>query len=292
MLGTVQFGVPYGIANTAGQVPYTEVLSILKNAYEGGVNCLDTAAGYGTSEVVLGRALRELSLKDKMTVVTKCAWQPEGLNAAQTRDHVRSSVQKSQEALGLEQLPLCLIHREQDFSQMEYLEELVQEGAVLEAGISVSTPQATLDILSAGRASALQLAASILDHRFRMAGTAQQSNSEKCSIFVRSIYLQGLLLMPEHNVPSHLAAVLPTRTALRQLAQHADMTLEELAVRYMLSQTWISSIVVGVQSQAQMLQNLKWFALPPLDGELISAVEVMVPKFEDHILRPELWPRP
>ncbi len=71
MLGTVQFGMPYGVANRTGQPDAARVREILTVAADGGVNCLDTAALYGSSEETLGRALAELGLAGKMTVVTK-----------------------------------------------------------------------------------------------------------------------------------------------------------------------------------------------------------------------------
>ena len=59
-LGTVQFGMNYGIANTQGKPSFEKVVGILSVAYENGIRFLDTAAGYGDSEVVLGKALKEL----------------------------------------------------------------------------------------------------------------------------------------------------------------------------------------------------------------------------------------
>ena len=69
MLGTAQFGVQYGIANTKGQPSYEDVRGILACAFEGGVNCLDTSVAYGASEELIGRALQELSLAERMIVV-------------------------------------------------------------------------------------------------------------------------------------------------------------------------------------------------------------------------------
>ena len=71
MLGTVQFGLPYGVANRTGQPSYAEVRAIMTAAIDGGVNCFDTAAAYGGSEEVLGRALQELGAADRVVVVTK-----------------------------------------------------------------------------------------------------------------------------------------------------------------------------------------------------------------------------
>jgi len=49
-LGTVQFGMKYGISNQEGQVSPTEINSILKSALEMGVDTRDTAISYKDSE--------------------------------------------------------------------------------------------------------------------------------------------------------------------------------------------------------------------------------------------------
>ena len=54
-LGTVQFGLDYGITNSEGKVQIREVASILEYAKDKNINILDTASGYGNSEEVLGR---------------------------------------------------------------------------------------------------------------------------------------------------------------------------------------------------------------------------------------------
>jgi aryl-alcohol dehydrogenase-like predicted oxidoreductase len=71
MLGTVQFGLSYGIASRSGEPSYETARNILACAYDGGVNCLDTAPGYGISEEILGKAMAELGIADRVVVVSK-----------------------------------------------------------------------------------------------------------------------------------------------------------------------------------------------------------------------------
>ena len=71
VLGTVQFGIKYGVANQTGKPQIHEVMDILQQAIEGGVNCLDTAPSYGESEEVIGRCLKEMGLLDSVYVLTK-----------------------------------------------------------------------------------------------------------------------------------------------------------------------------------------------------------------------------
>src|SRR4051812_32345862 len=56
-LGTVQFGLDYGISNRTGRVSESAAVSIVEHAFSRGVDTLDTAVGYGCSENVLGRLL-------------------------------------------------------------------------------------------------------------------------------------------------------------------------------------------------------------------------------------------
>jgi aryl-alcohol dehydrogenase-like predicted oxidoreductase len=293
MLGTVQLGLPYGIANRSGQPPYREACHILACAYEGGVNCLDTAAVYGTSEEVLGRALAELGIADKMTIVSKVHHMAQGLNAATAAAIVEESVVQSLKRLRLEMLPICLFHIEENFAYAEALLRLKERGLVRRIGASVMTPAATSAIIDTGQAEALQIPTSVLDRRFSHphGGIIRRATDQGMAIFIRSIYLQGLLLMPEEDLPLELAAVLPVRRRLVALAAAAGMTLSELAARYVLSLDGVTCAVVGIETEAQMRQNLAMFAKGPLDAELRRAAEAAVPDLPEGILMPSLWSR-
>ena len=58
-VGTVQFGLDYGIANRKGQVRGDEISVILDMAWENGIDTLDTAKAYGTSEELIGTYLKQ-----------------------------------------------------------------------------------------------------------------------------------------------------------------------------------------------------------------------------------------
>ena len=111
------------------------------------------------------------------------------------------------------------------------------------------------------------------------------------AVFVRSIYLQGLLLLSDEATPPELAAVNPVRLRLRTLAGEAGLDLAELAARYILGIEGVTCAVVGVETVDQMRQNLAQFGRGPLPAGLHQAVEAAVPDLPDRILMPTLWPR-
>ena len=290
MLGTVQFGMEYGIANRTGQPSYETAREIIACAYEGGVTCLDTAASYGSSEEVLGRALAELGIADEMVVVTKIRpLEDPSLSARAATEKIEASVIASLRALRLDALPICLFHREEDFQYAECLLRLREQGLVRHIGASVMTPEAAASIIGSGIAEAMQLPTSLLDQRYLRRGVFADAREHGALLFVRSIYLQGLLLMQEQDIPPQLAEVIPVRRKLAALAEQASITLAELAARYVLGLDGVTCAVVGVETVAQMRQNLALFAKGPLDPTLVQAIGDAVPALPDRVLMPNRW---
>jgi aryl-alcohol dehydrogenase-like predicted oxidoreductase len=291
MLGTAQFGLPYGISNKTGQPSYREILEILACAYEGGVNCLDTAATYGESEDVIGKALGNLDLTDQVTVVTKVHYMADDLSVTSADAIVEESVVRSLRRLKLESLPICLFHREENSCYMESLHKLKQRGLVRHIGCSVMTPSATAPLLDSSLIAALQIPASLFDQRFRRSRVLQSARKQHMAVFARSIYLQGLLLMPEADVPGELAQVIPIRRRLHSLAREAGLTMSAMAAQYVLGQEGVTCVVVGVESVEQMKNNLAVFSARTLSQTLMRKIDEAVPALPDEVLLPNRWSR-
>lgn len=289
MLGTAQFGLDYGIANVMGQPSYETARDIMACAWEGGVNSFDTAAGYGTSEEVIGRAISELGIADRVIIATKVSYRSHEISPDDADRKMEDSVVNSLKRLRLDILPICLIHLEDNFCYMDSLLKLKDRGLVRYVGCSTMTPAKTLEIIRSGLVDAVQIPTSILDHRFVEAGVISEAASRNVAVFTRSIYLQGLLVMDEESTPQDLVNVIPYRQRLRALAQENGMTLRELAVSYILSLDGVACAVVGVDSVEQMKENLELFSRQPLDKTLLEAVNDAVQGIPEHILNPTTW---
>ncbi len=290
MLGTVQLGLAYGIANRLGQPPYEDARSVIAAAFDGGVNCLDTAAGYGTSEEVVGRALADLGLAHKMTVVSKVVQMADGLSATEADSIVEQSVTRSLDRLRLDSLPICMFHT--DANTLEYADSLLRlrdRGLVRHVGASVNFPNLTDEIVRSGRADAVQLPTSVLDQRFIRAGIIREGASRRIAMFARSIYLQGLLFVPEDEVLPELAEVIPVRRKLAALAAQTGISIAELAVRYLLGVDGLTCLVVGAESVEQVRENVRLVSKGPLDPALAKAVSEAVPELPETILFPRNW---
>ncbi|MFA6665788.1 MAG: aldo/keto reductase [Armatimonadota bacterium] len=288
-LGTVQMGMSYGIANRTGVPPYEESREIIKYAFDAGINCLDTAAAYGDSEEVIARALRELGIEGRMVVVTKVPHLEGGLGIADADRLVRKSVLKSLKRLNMETLPICLFHQESNAEYLESLLKLKDAGLVGRAGCSVMTPHATSHIVEEGLAEAIQVPGSILDRRFFDLGICNKAAEKGITVFLRSIYLQGLLVMPEGNIGAEHAEVVPSRRRLKRIADEAGITLSELGLRFALSIKDVASVLVGVDTSSQMQENIRMFKKGPLPPRLLDAVCQAAPALPENIIMPNKW---
>lgn len=184
-LGTVQFGMNYGISNTAGQVRPDEVGRILEYCVSNGIDTLDTAQGYGESEAVLGRF--DLS---PFRIVTKL------MGNARLED--------SLERLGTQGVYGLMLHRENecDDSTWGLFESCKAQGLATKIGVSVYTPRVLESLLERYPIEIVQFPMNILDQSFLpLLPTLKE---KKIEIHTRSAFLQGLLLMddlPEYFNP-------------------------------------------------------------------------------------------
>tara|TARA_R100000027_G_scaffold66167_3_gene61659 strand:+ start:29360 stop:30289 length:930 start_codon:yes stop_codon:yes gene_type:complete len=288
-LGTVQFGLNYGIANQSGKPAYPICRDIIAEAFSSGIRFFDTAAAYGESEMVLGRALHELGIADQVILVSKSSpLTSEKTSPSDIKRTIEASLLGSLRHLGIESLPIYLFHRESEIGSIEVLAELRDRGLVNEIGISVDTAQGAENAVKEQLVDVIQLPYNLLDHRFTKSPWFNSSGNHP-RLFARSAFLQGLLLMPEENLPPDLSSVLPVRRRIESLASEAGVRMSEICLRYCLSCPRIDSVLIGVDNVDQLKENITFASKGPLPPDLIQQIDEAVPDFPETIVRPSLW---
>ena len=283
ILGTVQFGLNYGIANSEGKPGLNKVRAILRCATDHGIRILDTAAAYGDSETVIGTVLAEdNTLKNHFQVVSKIPPLPQNVSPEDIQRFIENSVDASLRNLRIDQLYGILFHREEDASKLPLLKELQKKGKVRLCGFSVDgfLPE---DI---SEAEMIQVPGNVLDRRF-----IPFPRKKPRKLFVRSVYLQGLLMMPEEKIPSVLAGVIPFRRKLAALAEENAMDPAELYMRYLLSFPEIDGVLTGVDNPEQLEYNLQMTSDGPLDETLQQQIRDLIPELPELWIHPKLWPK-
>jgi aryl-alcohol dehydrogenase-like predicted oxidoreductase len=282
-LGTVQFGMSYGVSN-AGQVPAVEVRAILKAAAGAGIDLLDTAAAYGDAETVVSRAAVELGCP--FAIVSKT---PPG---AET-DAVITAARRSAELAGSRGLDAILVHHPADLAGdagdrlWRALQDLVDQGIVRRVGISASFDDKPAELAARFAPAVMQLPVSLFDQRLVRDGTLIALAARGIEIHARSIFLQGLLFAGADRLAPSIRHIAPELEARRRLIRECGITPVDAAIAFALAQPKVRRIVVGVTSVDEL-------------GEMLSSANADMPAIpwsefaiEDAtVLNPSRWTMP
>jgi aryl-alcohol dehydrogenase-like predicted oxidoreductase len=252
-LGTVQFGLAYGVANKIGMTAAADAGRTLEFARGLGINTLDTAVGYGQSEAVLGA----LGV-DGFRIVTKLPEIPSG--ESNVRSWVAGQVRGSMERLRVSKLSAVLLHRPGQLLEANgdrlysALRELKECGVVGKIGVSIYDPSELEYLVSRFEFDLVQSPLSILDRRLIETGWASRLIGEGVEIHARSCFLQGLLLMPIQDRPVKFGRFDPIWREWQRWLDANNLSSLEACVRYVVSCPEISRVVIGVDSVSQLAE--------------------------------------
>jgi len=253
ILGTAQLGMPYGIGNKSGNPTPEQARSIISTALKNGISHFDTAQDYGESEALLGSVLGELTATREAKITTKLH---PTVNILKEND-VRFAVERSMKNLKVPTLFCLMLHRENQIEMLDHgtdeiLFNLVRSGYTEQIGISVYSPEVAMRAANSEIINIIQLPANILDRRFEKAGVFHAAKANGKKIQLRSIFLQGLLLMNPRDVPEHMSFALPVISQLDKLAQKYSTSRLALALNYVKEKYPDSGIIFGAESLKQV----------------------------------------
>lgn len=284
-LGTAQFGLDYGVANSTGRVPEREARLILDGARAAGIDTLDTAVAYGDSEQRLGA----LGL-DGWRVITKVPAAP--ADCGDAASWLTRTVEASIRRLRVPRLAAVLLHRPGQLAEpggdalYRGLEAVRAAGLVERIGVSIYDP-GELDALE-GRyqLDIVQAPFSIVDRRLAESGWLDRLAQANVEVYVRSVFLQGLLLMDDRSRPPYFAPWASLWLAWNEWLRTAGLRPIEACLRYVLSCPGVARAVVGVDSHAQ-LQEIVEAAEGP-----IGAVPAGLSLSDPDLVNPSRWSVP
>lgn len=270
-LGTVQFGIPYGINNQSGQTTSEEVTTILNTAKKAGIQYIDTASAYGNSEEVLGK--NDLS---SFKVISK--FMPMDEFSLEINTQLNNSLEKLQ----IKSLYGYMAHRPlsilSDTKTWGILENLKSKGLVQKIGGSFNHPDEVTKLLNAGIVpDIIQVPFNYFDNRFKE--SMLELKELGCEIHTRSAFLQGLFFKDASTLHSHFKEVEPFLISLQQ-----EKNLSGALLKYCLKMPFIDCVIIGVENNYQLVQNLETL----MDAENLASIDVNLP---DSILMPALWPK-
>ncbi|HUO88362.1 MAG TPA: aldo/keto reductase [Rhizomicrobium sp.] len=280
-LGTVQFGQAYGISNTRGRVPLEDARTILSRAAAAGMRTLDTAAGYGEAEHVLGALA---SVTKPFRIVTKTIPLKNGLEGVLER--TRQSVA----ILHRRPVDVLLVHAAGDLIGREgeelwrRLKELRDEGLFRSIGISAYVADDPIALARRFGPDVMQVPLSLLDQRLVHSGALKTLKELGVEIHARSLFLQGLLFLDEDRLPANLAAAAPHLRKVRALFKEAGVTALQAALAFALGTPEVDVGIVGVTTPGELEEIIA------AAGKPIPEIDWAACAFDDPVvLTPSLW---
>lgn len=278
-LGTVQFGLDYGISNKNGVPNNSELNAIFDVAKNANISILDTANAYGNAEERLGKLSN-----NKFEIVTK-------FSKVDSEKELLEQLENSLKKLSTNKIYGYLAHNAnvliENPSFWRVLQKVKAENKIQKIGFSLYNPEQLnrlleLDIIP----DLVQLPFSILDRKFEESLSVLKKLGTE--IHVRSVFLQGLYFMNPNNLPSNLLSFKTTLEELNKICNQNNVSIAATALNFVVSNPNIDKVVIGVENANQLQTNINLITNWKFNEDLFSNIKSI--KIQDKkLLNPANW---
>ena len=275
-----------------GDQPEAARLEAIAAAVECGINFIDTAPAYngGVAEQYIGRVVKQLGVRDKVMITTKCG--TEFINGAYVRSCAPETIlrecDESLKNLQTDYIDLYLIHwpdlNVPIAETMGALVKLKQDGKILHIGVSNFSKEQMIEAAQYGPIEAYQpqysmvhrsneaqmrwaaeqgigvmtygsLGAGILTGKFRQ--LTKFADSDNRSRFYKHF---------QEPMFSKVMKVLEVMDGIS--AARDNVPLAQIAINWAAQKDYVSTCIVGAQSRGKILENSAGFDWSLTDEEI------------------------
>jgi len=280
-LGTVQFGLDYGINNKRGEIPLREVFDIINCAYKNNIKTLDTAYDYGKSENKIG--LYNLKYpRNQLRIISKIPQGKIGL--------IKKNFSQSLERLNQTHIYGLLIHnfnpRNINQKLYEFLNQLKTKKIVSKIGVSINNLSDLKPILQEKfPINIVQLPYNLFDQRFEQFFPIL--NKKKIDIYSRSAFLQGLVFKEPEILDAQFVAIKQKLLLLHAFAKKHNTTVLSMCLNFCLSSPYIKKVVIGVDNQKNLKEIIT--SVKQLQKIDFAPIKKSLKENNLNIIKPSLW---
>jgi aryl-alcohol dehydrogenase-like predicted oxidoreductase len=282
ILGTVQMGLDYGINNANGKVSLEDSLDILEYAFDNGIKILDSAEAYGNAHEIIG-AFHKSQPTKSFEVITKL---PHHFDS-----EIKERVAKYLNELHVTQLHALLFHSfdsyKKNIKNFEALLELKAQKKIKHIGVSVYTNEEIEAVILNDNVDIIQIPFNLLDNAALRGEILEKAKSKGKIIHTRSAFLQGLFFKAINSKNNTVKQLNKELKELNQIKEQSDISMAQLALNYCLQQQTIDNVLIGVDSKAQLADNINAIyntIIPEVIDEINS---IKVKKLD--LLNPSQW---
>lgn len=290
-LGTVQFGMDYGINNQT-QPSISDCVAMLDYATQNGVTNLDTAFAYGTAESVVGEFLKKKTIsREKLNISSKLV--PNVMDEITPEKYeakVLELIKGQLKTLGTDYLDVYLYHSARyiyNEALLSALQVAKKEGLAKKVGVSVYEPDEAKKGLANDKVDFMQFPYSIFDQRMLASGIFDLPLNGT-EIDTRSAFIQGLIIIGENDIPPFLAKAKPIVRKIDEVCAKYNVNRVALAMNFVKQQKNISSLVFGVDNMDQLKADINYFN-KEIPGNIVNEIANEFTGIETDIVMPSLW---
>ena len=255
ILGTVQFGLRYGINNTIGKLTEDQVFELLETAYDLGVRTLDTAEAYGNAHSVISNFHKQS--KKRFNIISKYS--------SSNFDYPIDLVERIQfhcSNFNVNYLEGYMFHSYNDFkmninNNPNVLDNIKNSGLVKKIGVSAYSNNEIEDLLNFKNINLIQLPFNLFDNEYQRKEILEKAKKKNIEIHTRSVFLQGLFFKDINTLTNCLLPLKNNLSELSLILKNNNISIESLALNYPLNKTYIDKVLIGVDSLEQLKNNIK-----------------------------------
>jgi aryl-alcohol dehydrogenase-like predicted oxidoreductase len=321
-LGTMTFG-DHGWWKVMGGLGQEAATSLVKQAFDAGVNFIDTANVYslGEAEKLTGAAIKALGLpRDELVIATKATgvMNEKSVNGqGQSRYHLMSELDASLKRLQLDHIDLYQLHGFDPLTPLEEtlatLNDMVRSGKVRHIGLCNMAAWHIMKGLAISEKNHWARFESVQAY-YTIAGRDLEREvlpllqDQQLGLMVWSPLAGGLLsgkFSPDGTGPEgtrrasfDFPVVDKPRTfkvvdAMRPIAQNHQVSVAQVALAWLLSRPQVSTVIMGTKTPAQLADNLGAGKLELTADELTALDEAsaLPPEYPGWMLARQGLPR-
>lgn len=285
ILGTVQFGLDYGINNIIGKPSFETIKKILDMAYSKGVTILDTAEAYGDSQELLGSYHKQT--ENKFQIITKFCASRKDLS-----EEIIKRVETDIKTLSIDSLYCYMYHSFSDFvsfyeTDMDGIKYLKKKGLIKKFGVSVYSNEELEKVLEFKEIDLIQLPFNILDNNNLRGKIIQKAKNNGVEVHTRSTFLQGLFFKDTNELKNSLKPLKKSLNFMKDISKNNNVAIQNLALGYVYSQKNIDNVLIGVDTLEQLEININSIEKKISNLEIKEIEKI---KIEDiNLLNPSNW---
>ncbi len=282
VLGSVQFGLPYGINNIQGQTSKEEAFRILDRALLNGIKTIDTAPAYGSAMELLAEYCQS---NQKVEIYSKFHGHSE--------EEILHSIEKQLKLLKRESIKLLSYHNFNDWNNyplsLKVLQKLKSENVINKIGISLYTIEEFERAIEADVFDVIQIPYNLLDNYSIKGEMILKAKTKELEIHTRSAFLQGLFFKEIEKLSSYFYSLKPSLIKVKEMCADNDVSITDLALQYCVRNASIDKVLIGVETEAQLIDNISALS-SKVPEEMFREINKI--KLEAvNLLNPVNWPK-